>query len=1035
RHTCFILSVCLSIASVCCLIAGGSLGGSQLLKKIFKNVCGPTVHRACGKNMYVNGYCFLLNQHFQQVQRFPETLSECSAYPTDIAFLIDGSGSINTQDFNKMKLFVSESIRRLSGRNTRFALMQFSDKFMEHFNFNSNDPAHRVMDIHQIHGWTHTATAIKKVVNELFTSYKGSRDGATKILIVITDGKKTDDLPYRHVIPLAQKAEIIRYAIGVGGAFSTTSAKQELRDIASEPKDEHIFKVDNFDALRGIQNQLQDRIFSIEGTQFQRSSSFQLEMSQEGFSALLTPEETFLGAVGAYDWSGGVFLYQNNKRNSLFINVSSTAEDVNNIYLGYSSQTVQLNGRRGLVLGAPRYNYVGKVVLFERYRTRPVFNCLMQQVGSYFGATICSVDLDQDTNTDLILVGAPMYYDGVTGGRVYICHFKPWGRGCCPALKGLGGHIFGRFGASMAETGDITGDRWTDVAIGAPMENENAGALYIFAGKQTSINPNYIQRIEGLKFSGGFLYFGQAVSGGTDLTGDGLKDIVVGRQGQVVLLRSRPILQMRVSIDFHPPVIPTAVFDCHGQEFLGREASKATVCFKVALATQQTLGKVTVPICIEDTLTPISLWLNYSLTGRPISNFKGLQPILSGESPEIYTAQLPFEKNCGSDGKCQDALQTSFTFSGLGLLVVGQTPEVNVTASLWNHGEDSYSTTLTFFYPAGLSYRKVTLLPVGGSHKKVVSVRCHSAPDSEDQANWATTCNINHPIFWSGGQVRPPLFATHICICMYVFTLFHLSSENGGNITKDMVHQADLPVKYAVYIIITAIEESTKYVNFTIGQEEASKSVEHRYEVKNLRERSIPISVRFQIPVKLNGIQLWNVSQVFPSEVSRTGITKSHTFMLSHECTLWPDSGVSFHLPQDCSRAACKVIRCDVSLLELRKQPLAFRIKGDISFRWASQVQRLLLGTVHSALLLPTQVQTVVERIEFYNYLPVIIGSSLGGLVLLAVLVAVLYKVRWSSRWVLKVKGVGLNLSSLTCVSESESLSKFAQRWLFSAMK
>ncbi|KAF7238748.1 Integrin alpha-X [Varanus komodoensis] len=936
-----------------------------------------------------------------------------------------------------------------------FALMQFSDKFMEHFNFNSNDPAHRVMDIHQIHGWTHTATAIKKVVNELFTSYKGSRDGATKILIVITDGKKTDDLPYRHVIPLAQKAEIIRYAIGVGGAFSTTSAKQELRDIASEPKDEHIFKVDNFDALRGIQNQLQDRIFSIEGTQFQRSSSFQLEMSQEGFSALLTPEETFLGAVGAYDWSGGVFLYQNNKRNSLFINVSSTAEDVNNIYLGYSSQTVQLNGRRGLVLGAPRYNYVGKVVLFERYAQSGEWlwemEAVGEQVGSYFGATICSVDLDQDTNTDLILVGAPMYYDGVTGGRVYICHFKKTTLQCSPALKGLGGHIFGRFGASMAETGDITGDRWTDVAIGAPMENENAGALYIFAGKQTSINPNYIQRIEGLKFSGGFLYFGQAVSGGTDLTGDGLKDIVVGRQGQVVLLRSRPILQMRVSIDFHPPVIPTAVFDCHGQEFLGREASKATVCFKVALATQQTLGKILsdlqytlaldsgrrkirasfhskspvlstslvigleqtcrdysiiLPICIEDTLTPISLWLNYSLTGRPISNFKGLQPILSGESPEIYTAQLPFEKNCGSDGKCQDALQTSFTFSGLGLLVVGQTPEVNVTASLWNHGEDSYSTTLTFFYPAGLSYRKVTLLP---SSKKVVSVRCHSAPDSEDQANWATTCNINHPIFWSGGQA---IFIATFDVSQdadlggNLRIMAKAKSENGGNITKDMVHQADLPVKYAVYIIITAIEESTKYVNFTIGQEEASKSVEHRYEVKNLRERSIPISVRFQIPVKLNGIQLWNVSQVFPSEPQLARC------VLERETPGIKDfPGKEEPLLLDCSRAACKVIRCDVSLLELRKQPLAFRIKGDISFRWASQIQQKKVILVSSAQIsydeekytekegfAQTQVQTVVERIEFYNYLPVIIGSSLGGLVLLAVLVAVLYKVGFFKR-------------------------------------
>ena len=43
------------------------------------------------------------------------------------------------------------------------------------------------------------------------------------------------------------------------------------------------------------------------------------------------------------------------------------------------------------------------------------------QIGSYFGAALCSVDLDGDANTDLVLIGAPMYYDSVTGGRVYVC--------------------------------------------------------------------------------------------------------------------------------------------------------------------------------------------------------------------------------------------------------------------------------------------------------------------------------------------------------------------------------------------------------------------------------------------------------------------------------------------------------------------------------------------------------------------------------------------------------------------------------------
>ncbi|XP_061444348.1 integrin alpha-M-like [Rhineura floridana] len=141
-----------------------SLGLSLVARDSRVLVCGPTVHRACGTNMYVNGYCFLLDQKLQKLQQFPEILPECTAHPTDIVFLIDGSGSINARDFKMMKAFVSAVIKRLSGRNTRFALAQFSSTFAEHFDFSTPDPAEHVLDVIQKGGMTHTATAIRNVV-------------------------------------------------------------------------------------------------------------------------------------------------------------------------------------------------------------------------------------------------------------------------------------------------------------------------------------------------------------------------------------------------------------------------------------------------------------------------------------------------------------------------------------------------------------------------------------------------------------------------------------------------------------------------------------------------------------------------------------------------------------------------------------------------------------------------------------------------------------------------------------------------------
>uniref|UniRef100_A0A452GZY7 VWFA domain-containing protein n=1 Tax=Gopherus agassizii TaxID=38772 RepID=A0A452GZY7_9SAUR len=919
--------------------------------------CGPTVHQTCGENMYVKGYCFLLDQNLQQLQHIPNSLPECPKHPTDIVFLIDGSGSIDYHNFETMKTFVIEVIRRFRGTDTLFALTQFSSTFEEHFDFNKFESTHDidslVRQVRQLRDYTYTATAIQKVVRELFVSWKGSRDGAARILIVVTDGMKNDYLQYSAVIPEAERAGIIRYAIGVGDAFSQYHAQRELHEIASNPTDEHIFQVNDFDALQGIQNQLQEKIFAIEGTQSQSGSSFQLEMSQDGFSSLLSPDGPVLGVVGAYDWSGGIYLYGSSREPS-FINVSRTSGDMEDAYLGYSVQVVTSQGRSSYVVGAPRHNHIGKVILFRQDDKhggwRMETEVLGEQVGSYFGGTLCTVDLDRDGNTDLVLIGAPMYHTPLNGGRVYICPINQQGVMQKTCSKTLQGKAFGRFGASMSEIGDISGDRQMDVAIGAPMENDNLGALYIFHGEKKGLSPQYRQ---GSLFPSRLHYFGQAVSGGTDLTGDGLPDIAVGAQGQVLLLRSRPVLKVGVSISFQPSTIPTSAFDCQGQEQLNTEASRAEVCqtipthrspepvkplawgwigarYSLALDPGRTkiraafdstgpvlsrelqLGietrcetyQIMLPLCPEDTVTPITLRLNYTLTGEPIIAAGRLRPILSEDSAPV---SLPFQKDCGTDGRCDDQLEISFNFSGLSTLVVGVTPELNTTVSIQNHGENSYSTIVQFFYPAALSYRRVLLLQV---------------PQHTPR----------------GLGIRAPGFSS--CSALWRVCFF---------------------------------------------------------QVKNLRQRSVPISVTFQFPVELSGVRVWDASEVVPSKVPASPcpcVSPTHPL---------PHPAISFH-PQDCSVATCKKIRCRIASLEMQ-QPLEFMIKGSVSFQWVSQTQQQKVSLVSEAWIeyeekkytqkegfVQRQVQTVVERSEVYNYLPIIVGSCVGGLVLLALITAALYK-------------------------------------------
>ncbi|XP_050812637.1 integrin alpha-X-like [Gopherus flavomarginatus] len=1024
--------------------------GSKLL------ACGPTVHQACGENMYIKGYCFLLDQSLRQLQRIPETLAECPRRATDIALLIDGSSSIQHVDFEKMKKFLSEIMKRFRSTDTQFALMQYSHWFRDHFDFSeyrrSRDPDSLLKSVRQLSGATCTASAIQKVVQELFTAGRGARDEAAKILIVITDGEKSGDpLSYSDAIPEAQRAGIIRYAIGVGEAFSSAAAQEELQEIASKPSNEHVFRVDNYDALQSIQSQLQEKLFAIEGTQSQSGSSFQLEMSQEGFSSLLSPDGPVLGAVGAYDWSGGIYLYGSGGTPS-FINVSRTSTDMNDAYLGYSSQVITANGQSSYVVGAPRYQHTGKVILFSQdtkgREWTPRSELSGEQIGSYFGGTLCAVDLDRDGNTDLILIGAPMYYTRLNGGRVYNCPVNWPGMTliCTETLQGETEQAFGRFGASMSEIGDISGDGQTDVAIGAPMENNNRGALYIFHGGKGGFSPQYRQRIEGSLFPSRLHYFGQAVSGGTDLTGDELPDIAVGAQGQILLLKSRPVLRVRVSISFQPSSIPTSAFNCQEQEQLNTEASRAEVCFTVTKSTMDSLGngissniqyslsldlgrtkiraafdstgpvlsrelqlgiekkcekhQIKLPLCPEDTLTPITLRLNYTLTGEPIAAAGRLRPILSEDSALGSVGSLPFEKDCGSDKVCTDELQISFNFSGLSTLVVGVTPELNTTVSIRNRGENSYSTTVQFFYPAALSYRRVLLLQ---SNRRAVAVKCSSAVGSKEQTQRNSTCHVNHLIFWSGAEavfIATFDVSSEADLGDRLQIMANASSDNGGPITERMIHRAELPVKYGIFIILTSLEESTKYVNFSFKEAGISVPVTHRYEVKNLRQRSVPISVTFQFPVELSGVRVWDASEVVPSKPqlaqcnseAETPGSKDFVKQMSERPLL------------DCSMATCKKIQCRIASLEMQ-QPLEFVIKGNVSFQWVSLTQQQKVSLVSTAQIeyeeekytqkegfIQRQVQTVVEHAEVYNYLPIIVGSSVGGLVLLALITAALYK-------------------------------------------
>ncbi|KAM5197805.1 integrin alpha-D isoform 2-T2 [Hipposideros larvatus] len=1041
------------------LSLAASINCSQLL------ACGPTAHRVCGKNMYVEGSCLLLDSQLQSNRTVPEAQPACPHSETDIAFLMDGSGSIDPSDFKRMKDFVRAVMGQFEGTNTLFSLMQYSNLLKTHFTFTkfqtSASPQSLVDSIIQLKGLTYTATGILTVVKELFHRTNGARKSAKKILVVITDGQKyKDPLEYTEVIPQAEEAGIIRYAIGVGGAFQETSARQELDAIGSAPSQDHVFKVDNFEALGSIQKQLQEKIFAVEGTQSRTSSSFQYEMSQKGFSSVFTMDGPVLGAVGSFDWSGGAFLYPPNT-SPTFINMSQENEDMRDSYLGYSTELALWKGVQSLVLGAPRHQHTGKVVIFiqESRQWRPKAEVTGTQIGSYFGASLCSVDVDRDGSSDLVLIGAPHYYDSTRGGQVSVCPLpRRRARWQCEAiLRGEQGHPWGRFGTALTVLGDVNGDKLTDIAIGAPGEQENSGAVYLFHGTSgLGVSPSHSQRIAGSQFSPRLQYFGQSLSGGQDLTQDGLVDLAVGAQGHALLLRTRPVLRVSVSIHTMPTEISRSMSECREQTSSFQTLGDANVCLRVYESPKDRLrdlqstvtfdltldpGRLSpraifkdtktrnltrvrdlelrqycedvallLSACVEDSVTPIILRLNFSLVGKPIPSFGHLQPMLAADAPTYFTASLPFEKNCGADHVCQDDLRISFGSSGLKSLVVGTHLELTVEVTVWNDGEDSYGTTVTFSYPRGLSYRRVAgsqSLPQARS----LPLTCESAPAGSPGIGSAR-CSIKHLIFREGAQMT---FTATFDVSPKaqlgdrLLLTANVSSENNSPRTSKRTSQMEVPVKYAVYSVISSHEESTRYLNFSASGEKESSMVQHRYQVNNLGARDLPISINFLVPLELNQVSVW------------TDVEVSHPQNLSIQCSserIAPTkSNFLAHIQENpvlnCSMADCLRFRCDVPSFGIQEE-LDFILKGNLSFGWISQtLQKKVLvvsvaeitfnRSVYSQLpgqeaFLRAQVETVLEEYEVHNPVPLIVGSSVGGLLLLALITVTLYKLGFFKR-------------------------------------
>lgn len=146
-----------------------------------------------------------------------------------------------------------------------------------------------------------------------------------------------------------------------------------------------------------------------------------------------------------------------------------------------------------------------------------------------------SVSLAGDVNGDGysdVIVGAPLASKGIDGeGEVHLFLGSPHGPSMRPEWSAQGGQRGAQLGCAVATSGDVNGDGFDDVIAGAPYwsgEHTHEGRAVLYLGSSAGLSKAPAWSAQGGK---DHAFFGTSVTRAGDVNGDGYDDVSIGAPG------------------------------------------------------------------------------------------------------------------------------------------------------------------------------------------------------------------------------------------------------------------------------------------------------------------------------------------------------------------------------------------------------------------------------------------------------------------------------------------------------------------------
>jgi hypothetical protein len=149
--------------------------------------------------------------------------------------------------------------------------------------------------------------------------------------------------------------------------------------------------------------------------------------------------------------------------------------------------------------------------------------------GSGYGQSVTAADVNGDGFPDVIVGDPGQTTTNTNEGAIYVHYGTSLGVAPVPnATRSRGGN-FASFGYSVSYAGDVNGDGFDDVLVGAPTfsdDQNNEGTAYLYLGGAAGLATDPVWEFTGDEQ---FAWFGFDVSAAGDVNGDGYDDIVVGQ--------------------------------------------------------------------------------------------------------------------------------------------------------------------------------------------------------------------------------------------------------------------------------------------------------------------------------------------------------------------------------------------------------------------------------------------------------------------------------------------------------------------------